>query len=73
MFVVPRIKNDDVRAWVQFLVLTLVLFGTCMVLTTHSQPITTIVKDYQEGRIIKSETVTIEGIDTVKIVKYKYK
>lgn len=73
MFVVPRIKNDDIRAWVQFLVLSLTVFGVCTFLTSHPQSITPTIEDYQEGRIIKCETITIEGTDTVKVVKYKYK
>lgn len=70
---VPNIDHDDVRAWVQFLVLSFTIIGTCIVFTLHPQPITTIIKDYQEGRIIKCETISIEDADTVKIVKYKYK
>lgn len=73
MFAVPRIKNDDTRTWVQFLVLISVTLGVSLILTLHPQPITTVVEDYQEGHIIKCETITIEGTDTVKIVKYKYK
>lgn len=73
MFAVPRIKNDDTRTWVQFFVLALVTVGVTIVLTSHPEPITNIVKSYQKGQIVKCETITIEGTDTVKIVKYKYK
>lgn len=73
IFAVPRIKDNDVRAWVQFLVLISVTFGISIVLTSHPEPITNIVESYQKGQIIKCETITIEGTDTVKITKYKYK
>lgn len=73
IFAVPRIKNDDTRAWVQFLVLILVTLGVSLILTLHPQPITNIVESYQKGQIVKCETITIEGTDTVKITKYKYK
>lgn len=73
MFVVPRIKDDDSRTWVQFIVLTLVTFGVAIIFTTHPDYITNIVESYQEGQIIKCETITIEGTDTIKVVKYKYK
>ena len=73
MFAVPCIKDDDTRAWAQFLVLGLVTFSIVVVFTTHPDQITTIVEAYQEGHIIKCETINIEGTDTVKIVKYKYK
>jgi cytochrome b subunit of formate dehydrogenase len=43
------------------------------VLLNHSDFMTATIKDYQEGHIIKYETISIEGADTVKIVKYKYK
>ena len=43
------------------------------VLLHHSDFMTATIKDYQEGHIIKCETISIEGTDTVKIVKYKYK
>lgn len=73
MFVVPCIKDDDARAWTQFGVLTLVVLSVAIVFSSHPDQITTIVESYQEGQIIKCETITIEGIDTVKVVKYKYK
>lgn len=73
MLAVPRIKNDDTKIWVQFLVLSLTVLGVSIVLTSHSEPITTIVESYQKGQIVKCETITVEGTDTVKITKYKYK
>lgn len=73
MLAVPRIKNEDTRTWIQFFVLSLTVLGICIVLTSHPEPITDIVEAYQKGHIVKCETITIEGTDTVKIVKYKYK
>lgn len=73
IFAVPRIKDDDARAGIQFLILGLITFSVVGVFTTHPDQITTIVEAYQEGQIIKCETITIEDTDTVKIVKYKYK
>lgn len=43
------------------------------VLLNHSDFMTATIKDYQEGHIVKQETITVEGGDTIKVVKYKYK
>lgn len=73
VFAVPRIKDDDHRAGTQFIVLLLVTLGVSIVLTSHPEPITNIIKAYQKGQIVKYETIIVEGTDTVKIIKYKYK
>ena len=73
VFAVPRIKNEDAKPWVQLSVLTLVTIGVVVVFTTHPEIITNTIKAYQKGQIVKCETITVEGTDTVKIVKYKYK
>lgn len=44
-----------------------------IVTTTNSLFITDIINDYHKGDIVKVETITIQGIDTVKVIKYKYK
>jgi hypothetical protein len=44
-----------------------------IVLLNHSDFVTATIKDYQEGHIVKQETITVEGGDTIKVVKYKYK
>jgi uncharacterized membrane protein YqgA involved in biofilm formation len=73
IFAVPRIKDNDTRNWVQFIVLISVTLGVSLILTLHPEPITNIVESYQKGQIVKCETITVEGTDTVKITKYKYK
>lgn len=46
---------------------------TFIIATTNSLFITGTINDYHKGAIIKIETITIQGVDTTKIVKYKYK
>ena len=46
---------------------------TFIIATTNSRFITDTINDYHKGAIIKIETITIQGTDTTKIVKYKYK
>lgn len=46
---------------------------TFIVVATNSLFITDIINDYHKGTIIKVENITIQGTDTTKIVKYKYK
>lgn len=46
---------------------------TFIMATTNSRFITDIINDYHKGAIIKVETITIQDVDTVKVVKYKYK
>lgn len=43
------------------------------VLLNHSDFMTATIEDYQKGHIVKQETITVEGGDTIKVVKYKYK
>lgn len=51
--------------------ITLIVFS--IVLLSHSDFVTDTIKDYQEGRIVRQETITIEDSDIIKVVKYKYK
>lgn len=51
--------------------ITIIVFVT--VLLSHSDFITDKVEAYQEGQIVKQETITVEDGDTIKVVKYKYK
>lgn len=44
-----------------------------VVLLSHPDFMTNKIKAYQEGRIVKQETITVENGDTIKVVKYKYK
>lgn len=56
------------------ILLSLILWlFTFIVATTNYLFITDIINDYHKGDIIKVETITIQGVDTIKIVKYKYK
>ena len=51
--------------------ITLIVFVT--VLLNHPDFITDKIEAYQEGKIVKQETITVEDGDTIKVVKYKYK
>lgn len=64
--------NSGKKAIIMLLSFILWLF-TFIVVATNSLFITDIINDYHKGAIIKIETITIQGVDTTKIVKYKYK
>lgn len=64
--------NPVKKAIIMLLSFILWLF-TFIVVATNSLFITDIINDYHKGDIIKVETTTIQGADTTKIVKYKYK
>lgn len=51
--------------------ITILIF--VVVLLSHPDFITGKIESYQEGHIVKQETITVEGGDTIKVVKYKYK
>lgn len=56
------------------ILLSFILWFFILIITTiNSLFITDIINDYHKGAIIKIETITIQGTDTTKIVKYKYK
>lgn len=48
-------------------------YFTFIVTATNSLFITHIINNYHKGSIIKVENITIQSIDTVKVIKYKYK
>lgn len=64
--------NPGKKAIVILLSFILWLF-TLIVVATNSRFITETINDYHKGVIIKVETITIQGVDTVKVIKYKYK
>lgn len=64
--------NPGKKAIIVLLSFILWLF-TFIVVTTNSHFITDIINDYHKGNIIKVETITIQGADTTKLIKYKYK
>lgn len=64
--------NSVKKAIIMLLSFILWLF-TFIVVATNSLFITDIINDYHKGDIIKVETITIQDVDTVKVVKYKYK
>lgn len=51
--------------------ITIIIF--VFVLLSHSDFMLATIEDYQEGRIVKQETITVEDGDTIKVVKHKYK
>ena len=67
-------KNKfDVRFGISFAALLLMFIATVIIATTNKDFITPIIDDYENGKIIKTEKVTIEDTDTIKVVEYKYK
>ena len=64
--------NPGKKAIVILLSFILWLF-TLMMATCNSRFITDTINDYHKGAIIKIETITIQDVDTVKVIKYKYK
>lgn len=64
--------NPDKKEIIILLSFILWLF-TFIMATTNSRFITDTINDYHKGAIVKVETITIQGVDTTKIVKYKYK
>lgn len=64
--------NPGKKAIIMLLSFILWLF-TFIVVATNSLFITDIINDYHKGAIIKVETITIQDVDTVKVIKYKYK
>lgn len=64
--------NPAKKAIIMLLSFILWLF-TLIVVATNSLFITDIINAYHKGDIIKVETTTIQGADTVKVIKYKYR
>jgi hypothetical protein len=64
--------NPGKKAIIILLSFILWLF-TFIIAITNSRFITDTINDYHKGAIIKVETITIQDVDTVKVVKYKYK
>lgn len=46
---------------------------TLLIVSFNTYFITSTIKDYEKGAIVKVETITIQDTDTVKVIKYKYK
>lgn len=64
--------DSSKKALIVWLSFILGLF-TFIMATFNSRFITATINDYHKGAIIKVETITIQGADTVKVIKYKYK
>ena len=65
--------SKEFQGWLSYIVYAIVITVMIAVILQHSDFITPIVESYQCGKIVKHETITIEGTDTIKVVKYKYK
>lgn len=69
-------KDDSINSINKFLIIicSLALYiSTLLIASFNSYFITSTIKDYEKGIIIKVETTTIQGTDTTKVIKYKYK
>lgn len=64
--------NPVKKAVIIFLTFIVWLF-TLLIAIYNSPFITATINNYHKGNIIKVETITIQGTDTIKVVKYKYK
>ena len=65
--------SKELQSWLSYIVFAIVIIVMIAVFLQHSDFITPIVESYQCGNIVKHETITIEGTDTIKVIKYKYK
>lgn len=65
--------SKETQATLSYAVWGITIMAFVIVLLNHSDFITDKVEAYQEGRIVKQETITVEDGDTIKVVKYKYK
>jgi hypothetical protein len=69
-------KDDSIDPINKFMIIiiSLILYiFTLLIASFNTYFITATIKDYEKGIIIKVETTTIQGADTTKLVKYKYK
>lgn len=69
-------KDDSINSMNKFFIIvcSLALYiSTLLIVSFNSFFITSTIKDYEKGIIIKVETTTIQGTDTTKVIKYKYK
>lgn len=69
-------KDDSINPMNKFFIimLSLALFiFISIVASFNTYFITPTIKDYEKGAIIKVENITIQGTDTTKTIKYKYK
>jgi hypothetical protein len=65
--------SKPVQATLSYVVWGATILVFVFVLLGHSDFMTNTIEAYQEGRIVKQETITVEDGDTIKVVKYKYK
>ena len=69
-------KDNDINPINQFMIIILslvLLIFTLLIASFNTNFITSTIKDYEKGIIVKVENITIQGTDTVKVIKYKYK
>lgn len=69
-------KDERTSPICKFLVIifSMMLFLlTSLIVSCNTYFITETIKNYKKGVIVKVETTTICGTDTVKVIKYKYK
>lgn len=65
--------SKETQAALSYAVWGITLSIFVFALLNHSDFISGTIEDYQEGIIVKQETITIKDGDTIKVVKYKYK
>lgn len=65
--------SKETQATLSYAVWGITIMIFVVVLLNHSDFMTSTIENYQEGRIVKQETITVEDGDTIKVVKYKYK
>jgi hypothetical protein len=65
-------KNDSINPINKFIIMmcscALFLF-TLLIVSFNTNFITPTIKDYEKGNIVKVENITIQGTDTVKVIK----
>lgn len=69
-------KDKRTKPICKFLIIifSMMLFlFTLLIVSFNTYFITKTIEDYKKDIIVKVETTTIQGADTVKVIKYKYR
>ena len=65
--------SKETQATLSYAVWGVTIMAFVVVLLSHSDFMTNTIEAYQNGQLVKQQTITVEDGDTIKDVKYKYK
>ena len=71
-FATPEIKDNTIKVIFNSIIV-IMSFAIIVICSFDSVFITDTIKDYENGKIVRQEKIIIEGTDTTKVVKYRYK